>query len=132
MNNFRTYILLVAMAIAIVSCTDKIIVDNPTQPSTGNHVTSVAEAEKRLNEAYDIMRSADAYSGKMVFYGDVAGDDMMASSPSSLSADFYLLNYTPETSPEAMWDLPYLIISKCNEIINGIDLLEGTQGEIKN
>ena len=56
MNNFRTYILLVAMAIAIVSCTDKIIVDNPTQPSTGNHVTSVAEAEKRLNEAYDIMR----------------------------------------------------------------------------
>ena len=44
MNNFRTYILLVAMAIAIVSCTDKIIVDNPTQPSTGNHVTSVAEA----------------------------------------------------------------------------------------
>ena len=132
MNNFKTYILLVAMAIAIVSCTDKIIVDNPTQPSTGNHVTSVAEAEKRLNEAYDIMRSADAYSGKMVFYGDVAGDDMMASSPSSLSADFYLLNYTPETSPEAMWDLPYLIISKCNEIINGIDLLEGTQGEIKN
>ena len=96
------------------------------------HGMDIDEAEKRLNEAYDIMRSADAYSGKMVFYGDVAADDMMASSPSSLSADFYLLNYTPETSPEAMWDLPYLIISKCNDIINGIDLLEGTQGEIKN
>lgn len=51
----------------------------------------MSDVEFTLNGIYSTMQSSDAYSGRLVYYGDVTGDDMQAVSSTKRVANYYRL-----------------------------------------
>lgn len=67
------------------------------------------------------MQSSDAYSGRLIYYGDATGDDMQAVSSTKRCANYYRFNWTKDSGPSTHWSILYSIITSCNVILNKID-----------
>ncbi|MCF0165493.1 MAG: RagB/SusD family nutrient uptake outer membrane protein [Bacteroidales bacterium] len=103
------------------------------QPSnavlTEESVKLLSEAEYSLNGIYDKMRSSDAYTGRLVYYGDVRGDDMQAVSESKRTGDYYRFNFTKDNGPSSHWSYLYFIIQNSNMILNQIEKIQITDDQ---
>ena len=120
MNKIYQYIMMGAMAIGLSSCgNDWLDVEPSTSVST--KVETISDVEFTLNGIYSTMQSSDAYSGRLVYYGDVTGDDMQAVSSTKRTANAYLYGFTKSNAPSSYWKIPYQIIQNCNVILANID-----------
>jgi hypothetical protein len=79
-----------------------------------------------LNGVYNTMQNAYAYSGRLVYYGDVTGDDMQAVSSTKRTGSYYLFNFTKDNAPSTHWSYLYNIINQCNIILESVDQIEVT------
>lgn len=95
------------------------------EPSTSvpTRVETISDVEFTLNGIYSTMQSSDAYSGRLVYYGDVTGDDMQAVSSTKRTANAYLYGFTKSNSPSSYWRVPYEIIQNCNMILTNVDAI---------
>lgn len=93
------------------------------EPSTSvkTNVKTISDVEFTLNGIYSTMQSSDAYSGRLVYYGDVTGDDIQAVSSTKRTANAYLYGFTKTNAPASYWSMPYEIIQNCNVILKHID-----------
>ena len=74
--NYLKYLTLILAASLITSCgNDWLDVEPSTSIQTESGVKSLKEVEFSLNGIYSTMQSADAYSGRLVYYADVTDDD---------------------------------------------------------
>ena len=98
------------------------------EPSTSvkTNVKTISDVEFTLNGIYSTMQSSDAYSGRLVYYGDVTGDDIQAVSSTKRTANAYLYGFTKTNAPASYWSLPYEIIQNCNVILKHIDDIQIT------
>lgn len=80
-----------------------------------------SEIEFSLNGIYHSMAGSDAYSGRLMYYGDVTGDDMQAVSSTCRTGNYYSINWTANTGPTSHWRELFSIIQSCNLILTKID-----------
>lgn len=120
------YIIAGALCVGIMtSCgNDWLDLEPSTSIRTENANESLSEIEFSLNGIYHDMSSSNAYSGRLIYYGDVAGDDMQAYSSTCRTANYYAINWTSTTGPTTHWSHLYSIIQSCNLILSKIDNIE--------
>lgn len=120
MNKIYKYVMMGIVAISMSSCgNDWLDLDPSTSVPT--KVTSKSEVDATLNGIYSTMQSPYAYSGRLVYYGDMTGDDMQAVSSTKRTASAYLYGFTKSNVPSSYWAYPYSIIQNCNVILTNID-----------
>lgn len=119
------YITAATMVLILSSCGNDWLDQEPsTSIPTDKAIKELNDVKFALNGVYNIMQSAYAYSGRMVYYGDVTGDDMQAASATKRSGDFYLFNFTKDNSPATFWSYPYTMIATCNLVLDKIDQIK--------
>lgn len=123
---------LAAAALLATSCGDEWLNLEPTTSiETEASVNALQDCKAAINGIYSGMQDAYAYSGRLVYYGDAAGDDMQAYKVTSRTGDVYLFGYTALNVRESYWELPYAFIGACNSILEQIDKIDGDQ-ELRN
>lgn len=109
-------------AAMLTSCGDEWLNQEPsTSIQTETAIQNIQDCYASLNGIYSTMQDAYAYSGRLVYYADAAGDDMQAYSETKRTGDAYLHNYTKNTVKTSYWEYPYSMIGACNNIICNID-----------
>lgn len=129
MKTILRQILIGALAVAGTSSCGNDWLDLEPSTSIQTKVGTVSDVEFTLNGIYSTMQSSDAYSGRMVYYGDVTGDDMQAVSSSKRVANAYLYGFTKSNAPATYWRIPYEIIQNCNVILANVDNISVTDAE---
>ena len=120
--NYLRYITLLFAATLCTACgNDWLDVEPSTSIQTEDGVKSLKEVEFSLNGIYSPMQSADAYSGPLVYYADVTGDDMQAVSSTKRTGNYYRFNFTKDNGPASHWSYLYNIIQNCNFVLVNLD-----------
>lgn len=120
MNKILKYMMMGAFAVTLSSCGNDWL-DLEPSTSVTTKVETLSDVEFTLSGIYSTMQSSDAYSGRLVYYGDVTGDDMQAVSSTKRTANAYLYGFTKSNAPSSYWRIPYEIIQNCNVILANID-----------
>lgn len=124
MNYLRHITLLLTAAMLFTACgNDWLDVEPSTSIQTEDGVKSLKEVEFSLNGIYSTMQSSDAYSGRLVYYADVTGDDMQAVSSTKRTGNYYRFNFTKDNGPSSHWSYLYNIIQNCNFVLVNLDRL---------
>lgn len=130
MKSIKYLVLSTLIMGSMTSCShDWLDVTPSTSIETDNSIKALSEIESTLNGIYSTMQSSDAYSGRLVYYGDVTGDDMQAVSSTKRTGNYYRFNWTKDSGPSSHWSYLYSIITSCNLIVNKIDGLAVTEDE---
>lgn len=70
------YMMMGMLVSLTASCgNDWLDVESSTKIPTETAIQNLDDVEYSLNGIYDVMRSTNYYSGRMIYYGDVTGDD---------------------------------------------------------
>ena len=118
------YMFFALLLLATASCgNDWLDLEPSTSVDTETSIKGLSEIEFTLNGIYSTMQSSDAYSGRLVYYGDVTGDDMQAVSSTKRTGNYYRFNFTKDSGPTSHWSYLYSIIQNCNIILLNIDKL---------
>ena len=132
MKKIASYIIIGSMAFSAVSCSDGWLdVEPSTAVETDKSINELSDVDIMLNGIYTTMQNAYAYSGRLVYYGDACGDDMMAYSSTKRTGNYYTFNFTKDTAPSSFWSYPYEMISLCNIILSKIDDVETKEEELR-
>ncbi len=132
MKTIASYIIIGTMAFTAVSCSDGWLdVEPTTAVETDKSINILSDVDIMLNGIYTTMQNAYAYSGRLVYYGDACGDDMMAYSSTKRTGNYYTFNFTKDTAPSSFWSYPYEMISLCNIILSKIDDVETKEEELR-
>lgn len=132
MKILSSYIIIGAMALSAASCSDNWLDMEPsTAVETDKSINVLSDVNITLNGIYTTMQNAYAYSGRLVYYGDACGDDMMAYSSTKRTGNYYTFNFTKDTSPSSFWAYPYEMIGLCNIILSKIDNVETKDTELR-
>lgn len=119
------YIMMGMLVSLTTSCgNDWLDVEPSTKIPTETAINNLDDVEYSLNGIYDVMRSTNYYSGRMLYYGDVTGDDAQSMKTGKRTTSYYLLDYTKDSGPSTHWSYAYKIIQNCNIILSQIDKLD--------
>ena len=119
------YISMAALLVSLSACShDWLDVEPSTSIQTSESIKVLNDVEFTLNGTYSLMQSAGAYSGKLMYYGDVTGDDMQAVSSTKRTGNYYRFNWTKDYTSTSEWANLYSIITNCNLVLNGLDAVE--------
>lgn len=124
------YLFLGAFISLATSCgNDWLDLEPSTKVPSETAIENLVGMEASLNGIYDIMRNVYYYSGRMIYYGDVTGDDAQAIETGKRTSSYYLLNYTKDSSPSTHWSYAYKIIQNCNIILAACDNIPVTEDD---
>lgn len=124
------YICMGSLLFTATSCGNEWLNLEPsTSIDTETSINILSDVEFTLNGIYSDMQSSDAYTGRLVYYGDVTGDDMQAVSLSKRTGDYYNLGFTKDNGPSSHWKNLYSFIQNTNLILNNIDRIDATDDE---
>lgn len=123
--------LYISMALlATTSCgNDWLDLEPSTSVETETSIRRLSDVEFTLNGLYSVMRDPYAYSGRLVYYGDVTGDDMQAVSSTKRTGNYYGFKFTKDNGPTTHWSYLYTLIQGCNLILNNLDAIPVDDGE---
>ena len=132
MKTIASYIIIGTMAFTAVSCSDGWLdVEPTTAVETDKSINILSDVDVMLNGIYTTMQHAYAYSGRLVYYGDACGDDMMAYSSTKRTGNYYTFNFTKDTAPSAVWSYRYEMIGLCNIILEKIDNVDTKEEDLR-
>jgi hypothetical protein len=119
------YILICAISVVTASCGNDWLDREPsTSINNDEGFKLINEIGYALNGVYNTMQHAYAYSGRLIYYADVTGDDMQAVSATKRTGGYYMFNFTKDNAPSTHWSYLYNIISQCNIILASVDQIE--------
>lgn len=118
------YLALSLTLLAATSCGNDWLDRNPsTEVETESSIKQLSDIEFSLNGLYSTMQDPYAYSGRLVYYGDVTGDDMQAVSSTKRTGNYYDFKFTRDNGPSTHWSMLYTLIQGCNLILKNIDAI---------
>ena len=89
------YMMMGMLVSLTASCgNDWLDVESSTKIPTETAIQNLDDVEYSLNGIYDVMRSTNYYSGRMIYYGDVTGDDAQSIKTGKRTTSYYMLDYT--------------------------------------
>ncbi|WP_314950427.1 RagB/SusD family nutrient uptake outer membrane protein [Tannerella forsythia] len=116
------FLWIISVIFAATSCGNNWLdLESSISIDTETSIRSLKDIEFTLNGIYSTMQNSDAYSGRLVYYGDATGDDMQAVSSTKRVANYYRFNFTKDNGPSSHWAYLYFIIQNCNLILHNID-----------
>ncbi|MGL4331450.1 MAG: RagB/SusD family nutrient uptake outer membrane protein [Bacteroidales bacterium] len=118
------YILYICLLSLVASCGNGWLDLEPSTSVGDDEAPSLEKAKFTLNGIYNLMQSSDAYSGRMIYLGDVLGDDVQASGSTKRTARYYLMDYNKDNIASSFWRNPYEMIRNANLILSYIDNIE--------
>lgn len=108
----------ILLTIATSSCSDSWLDVAPTTSvETERAIENTTDADYALNGIYNTMQSYEYYGARMMYYGDVTGEDAQAYSNTKRCADFYMFQYNKDKVPSSFWKYPYKVIRLANNIL---------------
>ncbi|MDR1369732.1 MAG: RagB/SusD family nutrient uptake outer membrane protein [Dysgonamonadaceae bacterium] len=115
--------MLFVMLLGFNSCNDWLDLEPSNRPinETGSPVTSLNEANARLNALYAMLRSYYLYGARMTYYGDALSEDMQANGSTKRTSSYYQFSITKDNAPSTFWTNYYEIINNVNALLTGID-----------
>lgn len=119
-------VLLFISVIGFISCGNDWLDLEPTNETLAGRSLSLREAEASANGLYGIARDYNYYGARMVYFGDVRGDDFMANGGTKRAAQAYTYGWSHEDAPSSLWLYPYKVIRNANNILRAIDDIETT------
>ena len=124
------YMMMGMLVSLTASCgNDWLDVESSTKIPTETAIQNLDDVEYSLNGIYDVMRSTNYYSGRMIYYGDVTGDDAQSIKTGKRTTSYYMLDYTKDSGPSSHWSYAYKIIQNCNIILSQIDGLDVSEDD---
>lgn len=63
----------------------------------------------------------DYYAARMIYYGEVRGEDMQSDKSGSRSQPCYNMTYSTADNAPKMWQTPYIVIGRANRIIEAAE-----------
>jgi hypothetical protein len=114
---FINYIAIGSLAVAASACSNWLDLEPSTSVDNSKGLQTLQQVDYSLNGTYSLMQNSNAYSGRLVYYADVCGDDMQAGSSTKRTGDYYLFNYNKDNAPSTHWSYLYEIIRSCNVIL---------------
>ncbi|MFV0537332.1 MAG: RagB/SusD family nutrient uptake outer membrane protein [Dysgonomonas sp.] len=124
MKNKLKIFLLATVAITAASCSDYLDTKQYTAISTESAITSYSDAQAALVGMYDGIQGSSSratyYASRMIYYGDVRGDDMQAQDQGKRTSSCYEMRYSADDSP-AIWGTPYDANRRANNLIKALD-----------
>jgi hypothetical protein len=137
MKNIFKLFLIVLAAITAVSCSDYLDTEQKTAISTDKAITNYNDAVAALIGVYDGLQGSSSrntyYASRMIYYGDVRGDDMQAQKAGNRTSSCYEMRYSVDDAP-AIWGTPYDANRRANNLIKAIDegkVTDASDTEIK-
>lgn len=116
------YIFWGALISLTTSCgNDWLDLEPSTKIPSETAIENLTGIEASLNGIYNLMRNTSYYSGRMIYYGDVTGDDAQSIETGKRTSNYYFLNYTKDSGPSSHWSYAYKIIQNCNIILSACD-----------
>ncbi len=126
------YITLSGLLMLTSSCGDSWLnIDPTTEIQTETAIQRLSDIEFTLNGIYSSMQDAYSYSGRMIYYGDVTGDDVQANGTTKRTSDYYMFEYNKDNGPSTHWSTSYAIIQNCNIILTKIDDIATEETELR-
>ena len=127
-RNIKALLLSITFVSATSCGNDWLNMDPSTELPTVDAIQNYKDLTAALNGIYDGMQEDPSYYGaQMLYYGDVRGEDMQASSSAARSSDLYMFNYTLDNAPQ-IWETPYNVIRRANNVIQAIEEGKVTDG----
>lgn len=118
------YLLIGSIILATTSCgNDWLDLGPSTSIDTETSIKQLSDIEFTLNGIYSTMQNSNAYSGRLMYYGDVTGDDMQAVSSTKRTGNYYRFTFQKDNGPSTHWSYLYSIIQNCNLILMNVDKL---------
>ncbi len=129
------YIYLFIAAAFLSSCSNDFLDVEPSDAVSEDIIfANTQTADANMVGIYDAIVYYYGLEGyRWVFGPDVMGEDIFVRSTNNygrFSTQVYPLNYTPESSRVTeLWTRGYRVVKSCNDIINKIDGVEGTDND---
>jgi len=122
----RNILICTTIVIFTASCGNDWLDLYPTNRiETNIAIRTVADARAAMNGVYWQIQRSTYYGGRMIWHGDIKGDDMRTWGASSTrSGVTYRYDATPQTVNSALWNQPYTVIRNANNILALVDNLE--------
>jgi hypothetical protein len=122
-TNKNIYISLCAAALMglFSACGNDWLDLEPTDATVAGGQLSLREAEASANGLYYIARDYNYYGARMVYFGDVRGDDFQANGGTKRAAQAYAYGWSHENAPSSWWLYAYKVARNANNIIRAID-----------
>lgn len=128
---------IIISALVLVSCDSDWL---NTEPATGINaegaIVSYIDLQNARTGMYDGIQGtsnkSSYYGARMIYYGDVRGDDMQAQKAGNRSSALYQMDYNADNAPN-MWNVPYEVLRRSNRVIEAIEsdnITDGTQADI--
>lgn len=138
MKNIYKLLVAIVVLYTATSCSNDWL---DTSPSDGlpkdEAITNLIDASNALTGIYDRLQGNSTYptyyGARMIYYGDVRGDDMQAAGTTKRTAQSYLMTYTVNSGAPQIWEVPYMVIRRANSLIRAIDnnsVQDASQSEI--
>ncbi|MDU1904371.1 MAG: RagB/SusD family nutrient uptake outer membrane protein [Dysgonomonas sp.] len=126
MKNIYKLLVAVILLYTATSCSGDWL---DTSPSDGlpkeEAITNLNDASNALTGVYDRLQGSSTYpsyyGARMIYYGDVRGDDMQAAGATKRTAPSYQMTYTVNSGAPQIWEVPYMVIRRANSLIKAID-----------
>ena len=123
----KTYVKLF-VAITIVSaysCSADWMDLTPSDAASENEaIGTYNDARIVLAGVYDAIQGNstyyDYYGARMIYYGDVRGDDMQAAEGGKRTSECYQMSYTLSSAP-AVWRSPYMVLRRANSLLGAVE-----------
>lgn len=131
-NIFKNIAIGIALIFITSSCGNEWLNLNPSDGvDSETAISNIEDAKTALAGMYDGLQGNSSYpsyyAARMMYYGEVRGDDMQARVAGSRSSQMYELNYTKDDAQQ-IWFVPYRVIRRANNIIKAIDEGKVTDG----
>lgn len=124
-------IALSSVVMLTTGCQDFLDKTPSTALSTDIAITNIQDAQTALVGLYDGVQGSSSriswYGAQQLYRPDVAGDLMCANGSGKRCSSSFELGYTAPASPN-IWNIPYNVIRRANNIIKAIDDGKVTDG----
>lgn len=115
----------------MLSCSEDWLDLQPTtQVNSADAIKNLVDAEYAINGIYSLLQSEEYYGARMQYYADVTGDDMQATGTNKRSSQYYMMVSNTDNVYRSLWQLPYVVIRNCNNLLFQIDRLEISASEV--
>ena len=125
-NTIYKALIAITLTVGMSSCVNNWLdVEPGNQVEADEAVTTSADLSSVRAGMYQMIKGTsdfnDYYAARMLYYGEVRGEDMQTEKSGSRSQLSYDMTYSTADNAPDIWQTPYVIIGRANRIIEAAE-----------
>ena len=112
---------------SLSACDDLLDKTSETSVSSATIFDTPKRIEGLVNGNYNSLKSANLYSGRILLYGDVRGEDFVCRTENALTGGYVWANNFSNITGDVneVWGQLYIVINNANVLITGLNKSQG-------